>query len=189
MIIVPRPVRVTCKGGIYHVTVRGNRREEMFKENADYKEYLKTMDENLIFYNYDNYEVLAYCLMTNHVHLIIKIENEPLAKFMQRFNSTYAKYFNKKYEYVGHLFEKRYYCKLIESTEQLIETSVYIHLNPVRAKIVEDARDYKWSSCLFYIETQQNKFINKDLILNILNINTKKAFEVYSRCLTPQNME
>jgi len=84
--------------------------------------------------------------MTNHVHILIATKEKQLGYFIGRVNSMYAKYFNDKYNYIGHLFQDRYFSELIEDDKQMLTTSQYIHLNPVRANMVNLPEDYEWSS-------------------------------------------
>lgn len=152
--------RVWLLGGIYHITIRGNRKESIFLEEYDYYVYLSILKNNLQFYKEDNYKIISYCLMRNHVHLLIKTDKKDPSYFMRRLNSMYARYFNNKYEYVGHLFQERYYSNAVTSVIELLEVSRYIHLNPVRAKIVKRAEEYKFSS--------YNKIIGENISSNIL---------------------
>ena len=88
---------------------------------------------------------------------------------MGRVNAAYTRYFNKKYNYIGHLFQDRYFGELIKRDEQILETSRYIHLNPVRANMVERAEEYKWSSYPMYIGLQEEKIIFSEYILLYFN--------------------
>ena len=117
--------------------------------------------------------------MDNHVHLLVKTEDKPLALFIGRINSMYAKYYNKKYNYTGHLFQGRFFSEIIESEIQLIETSKYIHLNPVRAKIVERPESYEWSSYSMYIGDQKEDLINSVKVLSCFNFNSRELYRKY----------
>ncbi|MGN2368633.1 transposase [Clostridium cagae] len=131
------PKIIWYEGAIYHITTRGNRRSKIFLDEQDFRVYLNKLEDSLHYYDYLNYQLISYCLMSNHVHLMIKTGKEPLTRIMGRLNSTYTKYFNKKYNYIGHLFQSRYFSELIKDDKQILETSRYIHLNPVRANIVK----------------------------------------------------
>ncbi|MGL5329597.1 MAG: REP-associated tyrosine transposase [Peptostreptococcaceae bacterium] len=139
------PKRIWYEGATYHVTARGNHRENIFIEDGDYMRYLDTLNEAVEYYEEYNYEVISYCLMTNHVHLLIRTGTKPLGNLISRIHSRYTKYFNYKYDCVGHLFQGRYHGELIKDERQLYETIRYIHLNPVRANIVNDALEYEYS--------------------------------------------
>lgn len=160
------PKRFWREGTIYHVTTRGNRKEDIFNDKSDYKVYLAMIEENLKYYSQFNYKLLEYCLMKNHVHLLIKTDTCPLSDFMRRLNSKYTLYYNKKYNYVGHLFQGRYYSQIIENNAQLLEVSRYIHLNPVRSKICNNPKDYIWSSYHNYIINKESKLISPEVILD-----------------------
>lgn len=154
------------KGATYHVTVRGNRRNDIFRDKEDFEYYLNTIEEALLYYIHYNYKVICYCLMDNHVHLMIKTDIEVLGKLMGRISAAYTRYFNKKYNYIGHLFQDRYYSELIENDIQMLETSRYIHLNPVRAKMVKNPAEYIWSSYNMFIGNKKEKIIDSSFILN-----------------------
>ena len=124
-------------GLIYHITTRWNRRNDIFRDEEDFQVYLSMLENNLLYYSSSNYRLVAYCLMDNHVHLIIQADKEPLKRFMARLNSMYTKYFNKKYNYIWYLFQARYFAEPIEDDIQLLEVSRYVHLNPVKARMVE----------------------------------------------------
>lgn len=191
------PKRPWVSGAIYHITNRGNRQEIIFRENIDYIVYLGILKETLKFYENDNYKLISYCLMSNHVHLLLKTGRKDPSFFMRRVNSMYARYFNSKYQYMGHLFQGRYFSNLINNVIELLEVSRYIHLNPVRAKMVDSPEKYMWSS-YNKIVLDKDKFKNLDLnsrklmldmcideneILDLLNIysiieeNNKKDLE------------
>lgn len=104
--------------------------------------------------------------MNNHIHLLIETIEDPLGNIFQAFHSSYAIYFNTKYNYTGHLFEGRYKSLLIKDNRQLLDVSAYIHLNPVQAKIVGSAADYLWSSYRSIILKQQNPHIKKTTLLS-----------------------
>lgn len=123
-------------GAMYHVTARGNHRSDIFKEEIDFEFYLKCMEEALSYYK-DCYRIISYCLMTNHVHIQIEAKEKPISFYIGRINNFYAKNFNKKYNFTGHLFQSRYNAEIIKNDEYVLEVSRYIHLNPVRAKMVD----------------------------------------------------
>jgi len=102
--------------------------------------------------------------MTNHIHLQIKTLDDSISKIMKRINQIYAQYFNKTYNYIGHLFQDRYHSEVIETDEQLLSTSRYIHLNPVRANMVKNPEEYPWSSYKIYIGEEKEKLISSEKI-------------------------
>lgn len=140
---IGRKEREWYPGAIYHLMERGIRRLEIFKEEMDYEIFLIILKKVT-----EEYEakVHAYCLMTNHVHLLIETSNYEIGKIMQKIAGDYAKTYNQKYGYRGHLFEDRYKSCLVKEDAYFLQTSRYIHLNPVKAKMAAHPEDYKWSS-------------------------------------------
>ncbi|MGL4774659.1 MAG: transposase [Clostridium sp.] len=176
-----RKPRVWYEGAMYHITVRGNRKENIFIHYDDYIRYQQDIIETQEFYkeeesNMETYEILSYCLMTNHVHILMKCNTMKPEYFMRRLNSSYARYFNRKYNYVGHLYQERYYCDIIKDTAQLLEVSRYIHLNPVKAGIEKMPENYRWSSYRDIINnTQREISIKKDILLDYFCYGDKEA--------------
>lgn len=101
------------EGATYHITARGHHRNDIFRDEEDFKIYLIILEEALLYFNNYNYEIIAYCLMDNHVHLLLKTEVQPPWRFIAWVHSIYARYFNKKYNYVGALFQGRYSADII----------------------------------------------------------------------------
>lgn len=171
------PRRIWYRGASYHITSRGNHRDDIFREKADFNMYLTMMRESLSYYEEYNYELVCYCLMTNHVHLLIRANEKETANLIRRVHSMYSRYFNKKYNYTGHLWQDKYFAELIKDDIQMLETSRYIHLNPVKANIVKKAEEYQWSSYSMYIEKTKEKLINSEILLKYFcNRNAYKAF-------------
>lgn len=161
---MPKKKLVWYPNAMYHVTSRGNRRSDIFKEEQDYLVYLENLQEALEYYK-NSYELISFVLMTNHIHLQIKTKDKHIWYLMSRVNKSYARNFNNKYNYVGHLFQDRYNAEIIENDKYVLEVSRYIHLNPVRAKMVEKPEDYCWSSYSMYIGKVSEKFIQNQIVL------------------------
>jgi REP element-mobilizing transposase RayT len=154
------------KGGYYHIYSRGVEKRTVFQDNADYRRFLN----KLKFYS-EKYaiNILAYCLMPNHYHLLITQNGESSAAlFLQRLNLAYSMYFNKRYERVGPLFQGRFKAKLVKTDEYLLHLSRYIHLNPAEVQIKKkNLADYKWSSYPAYMGLRENDRITDiKLIIN-----------------------
>nr|WP_066368637.1 transposase [Neobacillus fumarioli] len=158
-----RAVRTWFAGAKYHVTSRGIRRSSLFMEEGDFERYLSFIGETKSKYPFTLY---SYCLMTNHTHQQIEIHETPLSLIMKHLNTKYAKYFNKKYSYSGHVFEKRYGAELLNSPEYDIDVSKYIHLNPVAARMVTAPEDYPWSSYRVYAFNEKNPLVDSNPILS-----------------------
>jgi putative transposase len=176
---MPTRKRQWYPGASYHITARGNHRNNIFKDKEDFVYYLTLIKETMEYYIYDKYGIISYCLMDNHVHILMKTEEKPLAQFIGRISSKYAKYYNKKYNYIGHLFQNRYFSELIESDSQMIETSRYIHLNPVRAKMVKKPESYEWSTYSMYIGKEEENLICSDRLLSYFNNKNKELYKKY----------
>lgn len=141
--LVPRPHRILVPGGIYHVTSRGNRRQAIFHDDDDRRSFLALRH---CVVRRCGWGLHAYCLMTNHFHLLVETPQPNLSFGMQRLKSGYAGYFNERHALVGHLFEQRFGSELIESEDYFAETLRYIAFNPVRAGLCDHPKDWPWSS-------------------------------------------
>ncbi|MDP3296251.1 MAG: transposase [Thermodesulfovibrionia bacterium] len=138
-----RPLRIEYDGALYHVTSRGNERKLVFKDDTDRNIFLDTLHKVTQRYNWLCH---AYCLMNNHYHLVIETSDGNLSKGMRQLNGVYTQTFNKRHKRVGHIFQGRYKAILIQKESHLLEVCRYVVLNPVRAKAVTDAKEWRWSS-------------------------------------------
>ena len=158
-----RGVRPWFKGAKYHVTTRGIRKSSLFFEDDDFEKYLKLLKETKERYPFNLH---TYCLMTNHTHLQLETLETPLSIIMKHLNTKFAKYINKKYDFSGHVFEKRYGAELLNSPEYEIDVSKYIHLNPYSAGMVESPEDYRWSSYRAYVFGESIPLIDPKQLLS-----------------------
>ncbi len=142
-----RKPRIHYEGALYHVIVRGNNKEHIFKHDHDKEEYLKKIAKYIERYRARLY---AYVIMDNHCHLLIEVADMPLSKIMQLIQQTYTAWYNRRYKHTGHVFEQRYKSILCDKDEYLLQLVRYIHRNPVRAKIGE--LDYWFSSHNDYLK-------------------------------------
>jgi putative transposase len=140
-----RPLRIEYPGAVYHVTSRGNEKKPVFKVDEDRESFLNTLQHVNKRYNWICH---AYCLMTNHYHLLIETPEGNLSLGMRQLNGVYTQLFNKLHGRTGHLFQGRYKAILIQKDSHLLEVCRYVVLNPVRAKMVEAPEAWKWSSYL-----------------------------------------
>jgi len=138
-----RPLRIEYAGAVYHVTSRGNEKKPVFKDNHDRDTFLNTLQHVNKRYNWICH---AYCLMTNHYHLLIETPDGNLSLGMRQLNGVYTQLFNKYHGRNGHLFQGRFKAILIQKDSHLLEVCRYVVLNPVRANMVEAAEAWKWSS-------------------------------------------
>jgi len=175
---MPRKARKLSSTNIYHVMIRGNRKQDIFIEDEDrfrFTKILKKVKQK------GEYELFAYCLMSNHVHLLIKEKEEPLSQTMKRINVSYVNYFNQKYQQVGHLFQGRYKSEPIESENYLLAVLSYIHNNPLNASIVKNLEEYTWSSYCLYTKklSHQDFLINGESILSLFSPDKERAIDLF----------
>ena len=159
-----RRPRVFAPGLLYHVIVRGNQRQKTFLDDLDYKIYLQRLVKYRRKYNHSVY---AYCLMPNHVHLLVESSDQPLSKFMQGIQQSYSQYFNLRHRKVGHVFQGRYKAIICQRDEYLLELIRYIHLNPVRAGIVKRPERYSYSGHQTYLGIKPIEAIDPTKILKL----------------------
>lgn len=143
-----RPLRITYPGAFYHITSRGNEGKEIFKDIRDREKFLSYLESATQRYRAS---IHVYCLMNNHYHLLLESPAGNLPQIMHHINGAYTTYFNVKHQRSGHLFRGRYNAILVDRDEYAKELSRYIHLNPVRANMVEAPEQYRWSSYSYFI--------------------------------------
>ena len=143
-----RPLRIEYPNAFYHVTARGNERKEIFRDESDKERFLDYLESAVIRYKA---VIHVYCLMNNHYHLLLSTPSGNLSRIIRHINGAYTVYFNKRHHRVGHLLQGRYKAILVDADEYAGELSRYIHLNPVRAGVVETPEKYLWTSYIYYI--------------------------------------
>lgn len=148
-----RPKRIWYPGATYHVMSRGNRRAVIFKDMFDYSSFIGYVAKTCDIYSF---RIHSICLMTNHFHMIVETKETELYKIMQKILYLYSIDFNRRYRLTGHLFESRYTACLIEDERYFLEVSRYIHLNPVKAMMVRNPYDYKYSSYKLFVDRQED---------------------------------
>ncbi|MGI6093721.1 MAG: transposase [Negativicutes bacterium] len=184
---MPRCARALSKTGIYHVMLRGNERKNIFMDDEDKARFLDVLyakRENQSYYIY------AYCLMDNHVHLLIREANDSISRIMRRITTSYVGYFNRKYKRAGHLFQDRYKSENVESDSYLLTVIRYIHQNPDKAGIAK-TEEYPWSSYRAYLKAEGN---NRSLpeftdILQIFSERMDVAVERFRQFHTESSQE
>lgn len=153
---MPRKHRIHYTHAFYHIMLRGNNRQNIFHEDSDYRNFLDYLQNVTEIYNSF---IHLYCLMTNHIHLVIEVTDIPISKVMQSISTKYAKQHNKRYKKIGHVFQGRFKSKLIYDDQYLLELCYYIHMNPVKAGICQAPNDYEWSSHHAYSNHHNRRFI------------------------------
>jgi REP element-mobilizing transposase RayT len=159
-----RRPRVFAPGLLYHVIGRGNQRQRTFLSEGDYHAYLQRVAK---YRQRHGVQVWAYCLMPNHVHLLVETSGPPLAKFMQGVQQSYTQYFNRLHEKVGHVFQGRYKAIVCEKERYLVALIRYIHLNPVRANLVEKPEQYTYSGHAAYLIGQATAVLDPNPGLDV----------------------
>ncbi|MDR3491977.1 MAG: transposase [Gammaproteobacteria bacterium] len=167
-----RKPRIHYPGAFYHVILRGNNKQQIFFSSKDQQYFYSLLEESITRYNY---RIHAFCLMTNHVHLLLQIGVIPLSKIMQNLCFRYTQMINKLQHKVGHLFQGRYKAILVDVDSYLLELVRYIHLNPVRAKMVSNVEDYHWSSHRTYRKLDKNPWLTKNVVLSYFDQNENIA--------------
>jgi len=138
-----RPLRIEFAGALYHVTSRGNGREDIYLDDSDRELFMVVLGEACSLFNWT---VHAWCLMSNHYHLLVETPDSNLSRGMRYLNGVYTQRFNRTHSHVGHLFQGRFKAILVEKEAYLLELARYVVLNPVRAGMVESAEQWSWSS-------------------------------------------
>jgi putative transposase len=177
-----RPLRISYPGAFYHVTSRGNESKNVFLSEQNRKRFLDYLESAN-----EKYGAIihCYCLMSNHYHLLLETPQANLSKVMHQINASYTTYFNTKRSRSGHLFQGRYKAILVDKESYAHELSRYIHMNPVRAKMVKKPWDYKWSSCGMYTGIQKSpSWLETSAILKSFG---RKPYDAYRSFVVKNN--
>ena len=176
---MPRVSRIYIEEGIFHILTRGNNRQYVFKEKADfavYRKIIKTLKSEQPF------QLYHWCLMGNHIHLIIEANKKTeLSKLMKRLNLLYYARYKKKYGYAGHFWQDRFKSLLIEKENYLLACGLYIEKNPVKAKISTNPKDYPHSSYNYYAYGEEDGLTDRDPCYNELGRNDMERQAEYRR--------
>jgi putative transposase len=200
-----------AKSSIYHLYNRGDNKEIIFRDEQDYRAFLfrlglalgfekKNLDEceitkspksriRISGLKPDNFKLHAFCLMPNHIHLLIEqCGDESLSKLILKVSTSFSKYINIKYKRIGHVFQDRFKSVRIETNPQLMLVSSYIHMNPVKDSSVDKPEGYKWSSYNDFIVDRKNPIVHKKFLTEIfgstksfINENTKLYKKIVSK--------
>lgn len=175
-----RKPRLFYSGALYHVIVRGNAKQAIFLGDSDRLQYQKYIDEGL---SDNGHRLHAYCLMSNHSHLLLQAGETPISRMMQVVSQRYTQWFNKKYDRVGHLFQGRYKALLVDADSYLLELIRYIHLNPLRAGVVDSLEQYRWSSHHAYLGLDELPWLTTEWALRHFGEDLDTARTGYQRFL------
>lgn len=174
-----RPLRLEFAGALYHVTSRGNRREEIFLGDDDRESFLDLLGQVCSRFNWT---IHAFCLMTNHYHLLVETPDGNLSRGMRQLNGVYTQNFNRRHGRVGHVLQGRFKAILVQRSAYLLELSRYVVLNPVRAGMVVDAADWPWSNYCAVVGTgKAPDWLDTDWLLSQFGGRRKTAVQDYVR--------
>ncbi len=172
-----RPLRIEYPGAWYHVMNRGRRHCDVFEEEQDFHLFIDILKNTSKIWNL---KVSAYCLMSNHYHLLVQTPDGNLSRCMRHLNGVYTQRFNRRHDYDGQLFRGRYKAILVEEDHYLLELLRYIHCNPTKAGLVKSLDDYRWSSHHGYTADQQSwNWLHREPLLKMFSDARCKAFAEY----------
>jgi len=183
-----RKLRIQYEGAIYHVTVRGVERRRLFEDDEDRRRFLSRLAEGV---EEHGVRVYLFCLMSNHIHLLVETPQANLSAFMHKLQTAYTIYFNLRHRRAGHLMQGRFGAEPVEEGEHLLKLSRYIHLNPVFVGAVrkqplgrrrQELRGYRWSSCRGYAGLGDSyDFVDEAPILAMMEVRVKNRRATYRR--------
>jgi REP element-mobilizing transposase RayT len=183
---MPRRPRIHLAHGFYHVTLRGNHQRDLFVVDGD-RSVLNGIVARVI--EKHGVRVHAYCWMTNHLHMLIQAGTDPLAEPMRRIAAEFARTMQSRMQTTGHFFERRYHAVLVDADSYLLELTRYIHLNPVRAGLVESPAQYPWSSHHAYVGKRAENWVTTDFVLGMFNADRARAVSAYCAFLACEQPE
>ncbi len=174
-----RPLRLEFSGALYHLTSRGDRREDIFLSDDDRRDWLEVL--GIVCARF-NWVVHAFCQMTNHYHLLLETVDGNLSRGMRQLNGVYTQHFNRRHGLVGHLFQGRYKAILVQKETYLLELARYVVLNPLRANMVKSLDEWRWSSYPYTTGQQASPaWLDTDWLLGQFGPDRSKALQGYRR--------
>jgi REP-associated tyrosine transposase len=174
-----RPLRLEFSGALYHVTSRGDRREDIYRNSEDRQLWLGILGRVCDRFNW---VIHGYCQMTNHYHLLVETVDGNLSRGMRQLNGVYTQAFNRRYNESGHLFQGRYKAILVQKEAYLLELTRYVVLNPVRAGMVKKPEDWLWSSYNAMLNPElETVWLDADWTLGQFGQNRTKAIAAYQQ--------
>ena len=184
-----RPLRISYQNAFYHITSRGHRKEKIFYDDKDKRTFIRKLNEAFQKYAITCY---AYCLMDNHYHLFLKTTKPNISQALHYLNTSYANWFRIRYQLAGSVFQGRFKSILVDADHYALVLSVYIHLNPLRAGIVDNLEDYPWSSYPDYLNLRKSSIDHLDtsLVLNFFSPDYHSSIRQYQEyILLNQSLE
>ena len=173
---MPRTARAKSSSGIYHLMLRGINGQDLFEEDEDRRKFVETLGR---YKPLSKYEIYAYCLMSNHVHLLLKENEDPIATIIKRISGSYVLWYNKKYSRCGHLFQERFKSEVVETDSYFLTVLRYIHQNPLKAGITNQVESFRWSSCSEYLGN--SKIIDVEFALDMFSKDREEAKRLFQQ--------
>lgn len=174
---MPRARRTHIPGAFYHVTLRGNHREPIFRIPDDRLDLEEIVGDAIVRHGAS---VHAYCWMTNHIHLLAQPDQVPIGRMIHVIAMRYARHFQRNVPTTGHLFERRYHARVVDTDSYLLQVVRYIHLNPVVAGLARSAVDYQWSSHRAYLGQPATPWLTTAGVMAVFDENANRARESYA---------
>jgi REP element-mobilizing transposase RayT len=171
---MPRVARQKSQSKIYHIMLRGINHQNIFEDDGDCEKFIDILET---YRREIGIEIYAYCLMGNHIHLLVKEGKEEFSNTMRRIGASYVYWYNWQYNRKGHLFQDRYRSEAVEDDTYLLTVLRYIHQNPVKAGLAEEIDSYRWSSYNEY--TGKERIVDTGLVLGIFNKDPDKAMNSF----------
>lgn len=171
---MPRKARKKSSSGIYHIMLRGINKQLIFEDDEDKARFLETLKK---YKDINKYQLYSYCLMDNHIHLLLKESEETVADAIKKISSSYVYWYNMKYERCGHLFQERYKSENVENKAYFLTVLRYIHQNPIKAGLAKNVFECKWTSINEYI--RKVSIVDIDFGLNLFSTNRSKAIKLF----------
>ena len=179
-----RKAREKSSSGIYHIILRGINRQSIFEDAED---RMKLIEDLAKYKEIGQYRIFAYCLMDNHIHILLQETQEPISMMIQRVSSSYVIWYNRRHERCGHLFQERFKSEVVETDTYFLTVLRYIHQNPIKAKIASDTSAYQWSS--YHEYTQSAQVIDKKYALDMFSDKPDEAVERFAKFLQEMNSD
>lgn len=183
-----RQPRQKSNSGIYHVVLRGINRQDIFHDANDYNRFVATLIGKKADSQFDLY---AYCLMANHLHLLLRENAEGVSHIMSGIGTSYAWWYNRRYDRSGHVFQGRFGSECVEDDRYLLAVVRYIHNNPVKAKIVLSPEQYRWSSVHDYYDSRRyhESLVDTGFILAMMDENPANALKIFKDFMQLENAD
>lgn len=179
---MPRKARKKSRNGVYHIILRGINKQIIFEEDDDKRRFLETLGR---FKKQCNIKLYGYCLMDNHVHLLVKEVEVTISEFIKRICSSYVYWYNMKYDRCGHLFQDRFKSEVVETRAYFFTVLRYIHQNPLKAGLAGNVFDSKWTSIGEYL--YQSTIVDTKFVLSLFSEDREQAVQLITSYMNETN--